>query len=471
MKYRTGLLGLGFIWSWIYCFFPASLGKSAVGNTLLATPSIWVISAASVALTLFVLPFVLKRVSITQQRVRLCVIATIVLVAGTIFGIFADTIHAMSLLLVYACGVFTGVGSGLFYFCWGEMYRRFDIENIELGFLGSLAIVIVFSLLTSFISPSLLIILLLLLPLLSMLFFIKSERSDVAEEKQDTEQDIPATITSGDKEVTRIFLFSFGSLVVIAFLWEILRFREGGSPETKMAAFALGLIVAVLIIWHSIQHTRQFNLLVLYRWALPFMALAVTLSVLFDAEGLFIAYALLAAVHLAFETMAKIHFTSLSKKMVDSTKVLCWGYMSIHLGAALGILIWTVLKEYLDTISLFSLEMLALCVFILLVSFFLKNTVMISASEERAIPAEKKPGFSVPTQTIGENAAAKFGLSSREVEVFLLLAQGRSRAYVREALHISKSTVDTHTRHIYEKMGISSRDELMEIADNLIKQT
>ena len=57
--------------------------------------------------------------------------------------------------------------------------------------------------------------------------------------------------------------------------------------------------------------------------------------------------------------------------------------------------------------------------------------------------------------------AEQYGLSSREFEVLLLLSQGRSRAHIREALYISKGTVDSHIHHIYSKMGIASKDELM----------
>lgn len=58
-------------------------------------------------------------------------------------------------------------------------------------------------------------------------------------------------------------------------------------------------------------------------------------------------------------------------------------------------------------------------------------------------------------------AAEQYGLSSRELEVLFLLSQGRSRAHIRETLYISKGTVDSHIHHIYSKMGIASKDELM----------
>ena len=54
--------------------------------------------------------------------------------------------------------------------------------------------------------------------------------------------------------------------------------------------------------------------------------------------------------------------------------------------------------------------------------------------------------------------------SNRETEIFLMLAQGRSRPYIRDTLILSKNTVATHIRHIYEKMGIHSQQELIDLA-------
>ena len=57
----------------------------------------------------------------------------------------------------------------------------------------------------------------------------------------------------------------------------------------------------------------------------------------------------------------------------------------------------------------------------------------------------------------------KFGLSDRETEIAFLLARGYSRPYIREKLFISKNTVATHIRHIYGKLGIHSKEELIDL--------
>ncbi len=59
--------------------------------------------------------------------------------------------------------------------------------------------------------------------------------------------------------------------------------------------------------------------------------------------------------------------------------------------------------------------------------------------------------------------AGSYGLTEREKEVFLLLARGRNRDYIQEALVISKNTVKVHVKHIYQKMEVHSHQELIDM--------
>jgi len=49
------------------------------------------------------------------------------------------------------------------------------------------------------------------------------------------------------------------------------------------------------------------------------------------------------------------------------------------------------------------------------------------------------------------------GLSDREVEVLRLLCRGGTKKEVAVVLKISPSTVDHHVRHIYDKIGVTTR--------------
>lgn len=57
----------------------------------------------------------------------------------------------------------------------------------------------------------------------------------------------------------------------------------------------------------------------------------------------------------------------------------------------------------------------------------------------------------------------RYGLTKRELEVLALLAEGRNEPYVESALGISRTTVKTHITHIYRKVGVSSRQQLIDV--------
>ena len=61
--------------------------------------------------------------------------------------------------------------------------------------------------------------------------------------------------------------------------------------------------------------------------------------------------------------------------------------------------------------------------------------------------------------------ANQAGLSPREAEVFALLARGRNSPFIQEALGISYNTARTHVRHIYEKCGFHTQQELIDTVD------
>ena len=66
--------------------------------------------------------------------------------------------------------------------------------------------------------------------------------------------------------------------------------------------------------------------------------------------------------------------------------------------------------------------------------------------------------------TQAQALTARFGLSEREQEILGYLLAGRSRPYVRDALHLSLNTVNTHVRNIFAKADVHSQQELLTLA-------
>ena len=60
--------------------------------------------------------------------------------------------------------------------------------------------------------------------------------------------------------------------------------------------------------------------------------------------------------------------------------------------------------------------------------------------------------------------AERYGLSERERDVFALLAEGRTNARIGDDLCIAPGTVNYHTRNIYSKLGVHSRQELIDMS-------
>ena len=54
------------------------------------------------------------------------------------------------------------------------------------------------------------------------------------------------------------------------------------------------------------------------------------------------------------------------------------------------------------------------------------------------------------------------GLTPRETEIAILIAQGRDSAHIEQKLYLARSTVQTHRTHIYQKLDIHSRQELLD---------
>ena len=62
--------------------------------------------------------------------------------------------------------------------------------------------------------------------------------------------------------------------------------------------------------------------------------------------------------------------------------------------------------------------------------------------------------------------ASTAGLSPREAEVLSFVGRGHSSVYVAKTLLISESTVYTHVRNLYRKLGVTSREELIQLLNS-----
>lgn len=74
------------------------------------------------------------------------------------------------------------------------------------------------------------------------------------------------------------------------------------------------------------------------------------------------------------------------------------------------------------------------------------------------------------TEEIYDRVASEHGLTPREREVMGMLAEGYTRAYIREALDVSDGTAKAHIAHVYAKLGIHHKDDLLDYIDRRVAQ-
>lgn len=90
-----------------------------------------------------------------------------------------------------------------------------------------------------------------------------------------------------------------------------------------------------------------------------------------------------------------------------------------------------------------------------------------AADGKGALTASTSPVPAPSPEEAAEQAlhafAERYRLSPRESEIVGLLSIGRDVPYIEQELVLSKSTVKTHIRHIYEKCGVSSRQDLLDL--------
>lgn len=90
-----------------------------------------------------------------------------------------------------------------------------------------------------------------------------------------------------------------------------------------------------------------------------------------------------------------------------------------------------------------------------------------------AIPASSTPSIppsSTPSTALDERCdyvRQHFGLTERETDMVRLLAHGRSKTSISKELFISENTVKSYTRNVYSKLNIHSKQQLLDILDNL----
>ena len=234
------------------------------------------------------------------------------------------------------------------------------------------------------------------------------------------------------------------------------RVEVGGVLEELLVGAALAVAVVLLDRGHEVDEAEVLRDLgqrvglegsALLDVAFPAALAAVYLSTLFSGPGaslpvlLFdVAYAII----LAIVGLEPLH----GARGLGVSVWLCAGFLAYKAGWYVGVL----------TLATLRVPWLATATTVCALAALMALTVVqfVARSRERqqegpvAAPAERDY-FALACAKVQDD----FGLTAREMDVFGLLARGRTSAYIQKALSISDGTARPHISHIYKKLGAS----------------
>jgi DNA-binding NarL/FixJ family response regulator len=72
-----------------------------------------------------------------------------------------------------------------------------------------------------------------------------------------------------------------------------------------------------------------------------------------------------------------------------------------------------------------------------------------------------------PARPVNDAAVKQLGITPREHEILLLIAQGLSNKEIGEKLFVSENTVKTHSYRLFDKLNVSRRIQAVQKARDL----
>ena len=131
----------------------------------------------------------------------------------------------------------------------------------------------------------------------------------------------------------------------------------------------------------------------------------------------------------------------------------CWA------GTLVGSIVMSFVEPGYRTLSLFAL----ICAVLAIVAFAFLLTEDVVVDITNSDP--ERPTGPRRFELRCREVAKAYGLSARETEVMILAAKGRTNQRIQEELGISTGTVNTHFAHIYKKLDVHDRQQMLDMID------
>ncbi|WP_147205983.1 helix-turn-helix transcriptional regulator [Segetibacter aerophilus] len=138
--------------------------------------------------------------------------------------------------------------------------------------------------------------------------------------------------------------------------------------------------------------------------------------------------------------------------------------------AAVLVLLQVVEYRFLLLRNSFEIYIATIAILFTLLGIWLASRLMrpkVKTQIETIVVEKEVHVVATPSAEVNEAERAKLGLSTRELEVLVLMADGLSNQEIAERLFVSLNTVKTHTSKLFEKLDVKRRTQAVGKAKQL----
>lgn len=362
-----------------------------------------------------------------------------------------------------------GVGIELFWLLWSELFVSMDFDKVKVIILAKIGIDAVCALTLHGIPFEAAFVMLVVVPVLCLAGFrrawsLRGEDSGPGRAKPwraiSVKQFAPIGIG--------VMLLCFG-----------FNFSQSGFQDALSGidnSYTLGIWVSILgrfvtfaVMAVALRFMKDCHFEVLFRASIIIAAIGF-LSLILPFEGRFACFCIAVIVASFVAENAMILLTVYAAKHATNppVQILAWGQLALRAGGLCGVIAGNAIALTMTTGTheevlpyLVSLEVLLLT----FAGMYFVRDRSVNRFLWEVVPAESDRTASDAAPYKAALLSDAFGLTQREQEVLALLLKGRSIPYIKETLYISTNTAKTHVRHIYQKVGIHERQELITLAN------
>ncbi|PNV65870.1 hypothetical protein C2L80_04180 [Rubneribacter badeniensis] len=393
-----------------------------------------------------------KRVGSVLGRRRL------LLLAGVAMSVGAAGAAMMPPWAATLCAVVLNVGFAVLYLGWMELYAQFDTSHVLVFFTLAHFFSALLTFLVCLIEPFPVVVLAtILMPAASLLALCRADRrtKEVAFRQGERQR---AGWTISVRPLVLLAAFGFSNAVIRGFL---------GAQDRVTVLFGV-CVAAACVLVAALARKGMIEIKALYQMAVPVLV-AGALLVLMGYGWSGVAAALCSnAAFTLFSVFVTVVFCGISYRYgVNAVWMFGITQASLSLGSFAGKAV-----SALGAPLFADPEVLVATIAVLVVAFVALSMVLVSDRDFTTTwgVASRNEGSGALTVLDEEERTARacarvaqrYGLTRREEEVLVLMMRGYTLARIGEELYVADSTMKTHSRHIYRKVGVGNRNELQE---------